>query len=387
MVLVGTAHVSRRSVEDVRRAIEEYDPDIVCVELDERRREVLEDRKGFEERPITEMIRGNKAAFFIAHILLSSYQRRLGEEFGAEPGAEMLAAIEAAREREIEVVLADREIGVTLRRAWTRMGLREKLRLLWEFLKAMTGAEELEEEIDLEELMDEDVLTMMMEELSAIAPSIGEVLIEERDAYLAKRIQEASERGTVVAVVGAGHVRGIRERLRDPAALEATDLADLEAVPETGVSWLKVIGVGIVAVVLAIFGFLIYRGFITGDYTQLVDAFIFWVLINGSLSALGAAIARGHPFSIGTAFVAAPITSLNPTLAAGWFAGLVELKMRTPLVRDFEAMATVETFRDWVDNRVTRVLLVTAFANLGSVVGTWIGAAYLVDLLSRSLGV
>lgn len=374
LVLVGTAHVSKASVEEVEAAIEEYKPDVVAVELDEKRFEVLTNKQKWEETPITDMIRGGKAFFFLAQVFLASIQRRLGKEFGAEPGSEMLAAINSAKEKQIKVELVDRDITITLKKAWRTMGIREKFRLFWEFSKAMVGYSD-EEEIDLEEIMDEDVISMMIEELSQIAPSVTEILVFERDAFIAKKLSILSKENKVVAVVGAGHIKGIQKNLKE---IDKTpSFEELNSIPKKRVKWSKVIAYSIPILIIGLLIWLILRG----NWDKFFSALFWWILINGICSAIGAAAARGHPYSIATAFLAAPFTSLNPAVAAGWFAGAVEAKVRTPTVKDFQDLSTLESTKEFLNNKVIRVLMVAALANIGSMVGTFIAGGWLINIM------
>lgn len=381
LVLVGTAHVSKASVKEVESAIEEYKPDIVAVELDEKRYEVLINKQKWEETPITDMLRGGKAFFFLAQVFLASIQRRLGKEFGAEPGSEMLAAINSAKEKQIQVELVDRDITITLKKAWRTMGIREKFRLFWEFSKAMVGYSD-EEEIDLEEIMDEDVISMMIEELSQIAPSVTEILIFERDAFIAKKLSILSKEKKVVAVVGAGHVKGIQKNLKE---IDKTpSFEELNSIPKKRIHWGKSIAYLIPVLFSVLLAWLVYNGITSQDpsyWDNLKAVLLTWILINGVCSAIGAALARGHPYSIATAFLAAPFTSLNPAVAAGWFAGFVEAKVRTPTVKDFQKLSTLESTKEFLNNKVIRVLMVAALANIGSMIGTFIAGAGIINIL------
>jgi pheromone shutdown-related protein TraB len=381
LVIVGTAHVSKASVKEVEAAITQYKPDIVAVELDEKRYEVLTNKQKWEETPITDMIRGGKAFFFLAQVFLASIQRRLGKEFGAEPGSEMVAAINAAKENKIKVELVDRDITITMRKAWRTMGIREKFRLFWEFSKAMVGYSD-EEEIDLEEIMNEDVISMMIEELSQIAPSVTRILVFERDAYIAKKLSKLSEKKKVVAVVGAGHLKGIQKNLKN--INKTPSFEELNTVPKKRIHWGKTIAYLIPILFAVLLLWLVYNGLTTQDpnyWNNLRDILLVWFLINGVCSAIGALIARGHPYSIATAFLAAPFTSLNPAVAAGWFAGAVEAKVRTPTVKDFQEISTLETTKQILNNRVIRVMMVAALANIGSMIGTFIAGAEIINIM------
>jgi pheromone shutdown-related protein TraB len=375
IILIGTAHISKDSVDEVRNAIEKYKPDIVAVELCQKRYEALTEKDKWENTPITSLLKSNKAYLVLAQTFLSSIQRRLGKEYGVEPGSEMIAALEEAEKHNLQVALVDRDITVTLKRAWRKMGIREKFRLSWEFMKAMVGYDEEEmEEIDLKELMKEDVISALMKEFSEIAPSISTVLIRERDEYISKKIFDESKKGKVLAVVGAGHINGIKENLKKEEL--KIDLKELETVPRKRFSLMKVFAYSIPVLVVLLIVYLI----LTGSWERAAHALLLWALITGSLSAIGTLIARGHPFSILTAFVAAPFTTLHPTLAAGWFAGLVEAKMRVPRVKDFQGLSKLESIKDFLNNRVIRVLMVVALANVGSMIGTFVALWYISTL-------
>ncbi len=375
IILVGTAHISKESVEEVKQAIEKYKPKIVAVELCKRRHEAITKKDQWENTPVNKLLKSNNAYLMLAQTFLSSIQRKLGKEYGVEPGSEMIAAMDEAKKHGLEVALVDRDITITLKRAWKKMGVREKFRLTWEFLKAILGYDEEElEELDLKELMKEDVISAMMKEFGEIAPSVSTVLIHERDEYIAKKILDESKKGRVVAVVGAGHLKGIKKYLEQKEV--DVDLKELEYVPKKRFSVLKTIGYSIPV----LFVVLIVYGFYTKGSGLVLEMFLYWFLINGICSAIGAAIARGHPFTILTAFVAAPITSLNPAIAAGWVAGYVEAMLRTPVVKDFKELSKLDSLRDFWNNRVIRLLMVVALANVGSMIGTFVALPYLLRL-------
>ena len=379
IILVGTAHISKDSVEEVKEVIENYKPDIVAVELCKRRYDAITKKDQWENTPITKLLKSNNAYLMLAQTFLSAIQRKLGKEYGVEPGSEMIAAIKEAEKHNLEVALVDRDISITLKRAWRKMGIREKFRLTWEFLKAIVGYDEEElEELDLKKLMDKDVISSLMEEFSEIAPSISHVLIHERDEYIAKKILDESKKGKVVAVVGAGHLQGIKKQLEKKEI--KTDLKKLEEVPEKRIKISKVIGYSIPILFVALIAWLLFtRG--TSAFDELKNVFLWWFLIIGGLSAIGTAIARGHPFSILTAFVAAPFTALHPAIAAGWVAGYVEAKLRAPVVKDFQNLSKIENFKEFWNNKVIRLLMVVALANLGSMIGTIIAFPYIASFI------
>jgi len=378
IILIGTAHISEESVLEVRKAIETYKPDIVAVELCQRRYDSISKKDKWENTPVTALIKSNNAYFMLAQTFLSSIQRKLGKEYGVEPGSEMIAAMQEAEKYHLKVALVDRDITVTLKRAWRMMGIREKFRVVWEFLKAMIGYDEEElEELDLKELMKQDVLSQMMEEFSKIAPSAAMVLISERDQYIAQKIYEESKKGKVVAVVGAGHLNGIKKHLENQQ-LDA-NLQELEQIPKKRFNLVKAVEIAIPIIFFGVIAWIIYSTGID-PWNKIKDIFLIWFLVHGILSGVGVAIARGHPLSILTAFVAAPFTSLEPFFAPGWFAGLVEAKLRKPLVKDFQELSKIQTVRDFLKNKVIRLLMVVALGNLGSIIGTIIALPWILNL-------
>jgi len=375
-LLIGVAHVSPQSVQEVREAIESYQPDVVAVELCPSRYKVLTEKERWEQTPITSFLKGGRVYLLLAQTFLSSIQWRIGKEFGSEPGAEMVAAIDEAKKRDLEIALVDRDISVTLKRAWRKMGVREKMRLAWEFVKAMVGYEE-DEDFDLKELMEQDVISAMMEEFGRIAPSASNVLITERDKYIAKRILDEEKKGKVLAVVGAGHLQGVKRYLEQEEI--DVDIESLEKVPEKHISIAKVVAYTVpILFVSIIVWVLVTSGLSSLD--RVLDMFFWWFIINGSLAGVGAALARGHPLSVLTAFLAAPFTSLNPAVAAGWFAGIVEAKLRMPTVKDFQQLNKIEGLKDFLNNRVIRLLMVVALANLGSTIGTVVALPYIIKI-------
>ncbi|MGF3554148.1 MAG: TraB/GumN family protein [Thermoplasmatota archaeon] len=379
IVLIGTAHISKDSVDEVKQVIENFKPDIVAVELCKRRYEAIIEKDKWENTPVTQLLKSNNAYFILAQTFLSSIQRKLGKDYGVEPGSEMVKAINEAKKNNIEIALVDRDITVTLKRAWRKMGFREKFKVFWEFIKAMVGYDEEElENLDLNQLMKEDAISALMQEFSEIAPSASKVLIQERDRYIAKKIYDESKKGKVVAVVGAGHVNGIKNSL-EKKDLDV-DLQELDKVPKKRLSVGKIASFAIPFLFASIIIWLIIsRG--SNAWTDIGKVFFWWFIIHGSLSALGAAIARGHILSILTAFVASPFTSLEPFFAPGWFAGIVEAKLRTPAIKDFKDLRRIESFRDFWNNKVIRLLMLVALANLGSMIGTIIAFPYIASLI------
>ena len=277
--------------------------------------------------------------------------------------------MQEAEARELTVELVDRDIQTTLRRAWANMGLRERLRLLWSLI---TPEEEEEDELDLGALLaDQDLLTSLMEEVKAIAPGAGAVLIDERDEYLARNLDAARQRGKVLAVVGAGHLEGIRQRLEDGFEPSPERLVSLDELPRRA-AWRRAMPWAVPAVMAALVGWLIW----SGD-REALDRSVTHLARRQRvpLSAMGCIIARGHPLAVLTAAVASPFTSLSPALAAGWFAGYVQLRYDEPTAEDLQTFLKLEQVSDFWRNSAGRVLLVTALTNLGSVAGTYVGLA------------
>jgi pheromone shutdown-related protein TraB len=370
--LVGTAHVSRESVELVENTIRQTKPDAVAVELCKQRSEAILNEKKWEATEIEDVMKSGRTSLFLAQVLVANYQRRIGDRLGVKPGEEMVAALRAAKEVGARAEFVDRDIKVTLRRAAGRMTFREKAKILFDVVYGIIEGEEVDKEL-VERLKERDVLSEFIAELSADAPSIKEVLVDERDSYIAGKIA-AVDAKKIVAVVGAGHVEGIRRLLESNA--EKTDLKSLENIPQKK-SALKYVGHAIPILFAAIiaWGFLKHGG---GVSWEMISK---WFLITGTLSALGAAAALAHPLSIATAFLAAPFTTLHPAIAAGWVSGFVELKVRKPRVVDFTNLMKLNSMRDYWGNRVVKVFLVISLTNVGASLGTFIAIPYIASLI------
>ncbi|MFH0860946.1 MAG: TraB/GumN family protein [Candidatus Altiarchaeota archaeon] len=351
-------------------------PDVVAVELCEQRKNALVDEKKWDETEITDVIKSGRTSLFLTQLFLSNFQRKLGDEVGVKPGAEMLEAVRMAQERGIRVELVDRDIKVTLNRAQRRLGFFEKMKLFYGLLEDVLGGVKITEET-IEALKKKDMITELLDELSREVPTLKETLVDERDRYIAYRILTL-EGKKIVGVVGAGHVNGIAKilmQVKDRSGLDEK-VSALNAVDERKS---KILYLGYI--MTALFGLILIWGFLKHDIGFTLSLFLKWFLIHGILSAIGAAIAFGHPLTILTAFLVAPFTSLNPTIAAGWFAGAMELRMRKPRVADFKELFKLNSVRDYWGNRVTRIFLVIVFANLGSSIGTFIALPYLAALI------
>ena len=370
--IIGTAHVSTASVELVREQIEQWKPNLVAVELCDSRLRSLRQPDDLDNDDLLKIIKEGKSAMILLQSALAAQQRRMGMETGEKPGAELLAAIEIAEENGIDHALIDRDVVVTLRRAWRKMGLREK----WRVLNALLWEDD-DEEFDLDELIeDSDLLTTMMEEARDAAPRAGEVLIDERDAFLAGRIQQIRGKGKVLAVVGAGHINGIIEHLEKPPMETTSKLTELSTEPPKPV-WPKVVTWAIPILLLSVVGYLFWNG----DTEALKDTLWYWTAANAILAGIGVALARGHPLSILVGALASPITSLNPTLAAGWFAGYTQLKIAAPTGGDATEFLALQNYSLFYRNRVGKVLLVTALGNMGSAIGAWLAGGAIVGMI------
>ena len=366
--LLGTAHVATASVEAVEQQIAEWAPDIVAVELCNSRHDALTNDRRLDKEGLLKVIKEGKAPLVLIQSLLAAEQRRLGMEEGQQPGAELLAAVVAAKEAQLEVALVDRDIQTTLRRAWKRMGLREKIGLLWAL---MAEDDEEEEEIDLEKMLsDKDLLTSLMEELRELSPGAGEVLIDERDEYIAQKIAGVRSKGKVLAVLGAGHLDGVAKHLNSGIQVDDSRIESLSIIPQGG-RMFKVIGWAIPIAILSMMGWFLYNG----DIESIKENGLYWLAGNCIAAAVLCAVAGGHPIAILVAAIASPITSLNPALAAGWFAGYAQMKLREPTAEELTEFLKLDSMKLFWTNRAGRVLLVTALTNLGSMAGAWVAFA------------
>jgi len=371
--LVGTAHISSTSVALVRQQIEDWGPDLVAVELCESRKASLLDPEALENEDLLKILNDGKSHMILLQSALAAEQRRMGVASGEKPGAELLAAIEAAEEAAIPVELIDRDVVITLRRAWSKMGLREK----WRVLDAFLWQEDDDDEASVEELLeDSDMLSNLMEEAREVAPGAGSVLIDERDAFIAGRLQQIRGKGKVLAVVGAGHLNGIVHQLGEPAMESTSRLAELNEEPRKPVLP-KLLIAAIPILFFSVVGWLAY----TGQLSDLRRSAEIWLVVNAGLTGLGIIIARGHPLSVIVGALASPLTSLNPFVAAGWVAGYTQLKVDAPIGKDAQDFLALDEVSLFWKNRVGKVLLVTALGNLGSVAGTWIAAAGILGIV------
>ncbi|MDA3898606.1 MAG: TraB/GumN family protein [Desulfobacteraceae bacterium] len=370
ITLVGTAHVSRESVELVEAVINEQAPDTVCVELCPSRFQSIKKKDQWLEMDIIKVIKEKKSFLLLSNLMLASFQKRIGDKLGVKPGEEMIRAIDTAESTGAEICLADRDITITLSRTWRSTGFWSKMKLLFQLILSMGGVDDIDEK-DIEAMKQADMLESILSEVEKTHPILREILIDERDRYLAQKIKTAPGK-KIVAVVGAGHEPGIRRYINDDIDIKA-----LETLPPKGkfsgvLKWL------IPAVIVC----LIIFGFFQGGADAGKDMIVWWVAVNGIFAGIGAIIAFGHPVTILSAICAAPLTSLNPMIAAGWVSGLVEAIVRKPKVRDLESLPDdIMSVRGFWRNKATRILLVVVFTNLGSGIGTFVALPLMMKVL------
>ena len=373
--ILGTAHISSTSVAQVREQIEIYKPDVVAVELCKSRYDSLVSGRRLDKEGLLKVIKEGKAPLVLLQSMLAAEQRKLGLDEGEQPGAELLAAVELAQERNLEVQLIDRDIQVTLKRAWKKMKFREKMKILYSLLGE---EEESEDELQLDEILENrDILSDLMQELKEFSPGAGEVLIDERDSYLSQKILSIDKEKKTLAVIGAGHLSGVEtaviSRYDSDLSVSDNSIGMLEELPKRSLfskvfPWL---------IPVLFFGML-YYAISGGDNVDVIELFTIWTLTNAVFAAIGCIIARGHVLAVITAALASPITSLNPLLAAGWFAGYVQLKVAEPTAEDLQNFLKLESYGSFWSNKAGKVLLVTALTNLGSMLGAWFAAAGLI---------
>ncbi len=364
--LVATAHVSQKSVDEVRQTIETIRPDTVCVELCESRYNNIKNREQWKKTDILKIVREGKAMLLLTSLIMTSFQKRIGKQLGVTPGAEMMEGIDRAAETGARLSLIDRDIQITLKRTWGNLGFKDKFKLALQLAGSLFATEEIDKET-IEEIKKDDKLTDILELMASEFPMVKSTLIDERDTFLANKLR-AAEGKRLVAVVGAGHVPGILREINQERSLEP-----LLEIPEASL-WPRILKWGIPAAIVGVF---IYA-FTQQGVERSMDSVYIWILVNGLLAALGAALAFGHPLTVLSAFLAAPLTSLNPLIAAGWVSGLVQAFVKRPTVADLEnlpeAITSVKGF--WL-NPVSRILLVVALSNLGSSLGTFISGGWI----------
>lgn len=381
--LLGTAHVSRASVDAVRAAVASGDYDSVAVELDAGRLQSLTDPDTLARLDLVKVIREGKTHLFAANLALAAYQRRLAEQLDVEPGEELKAGALDAKARGLPVHLIDREVGLTFKRALQSLGWWQRTKVGAGILASMFGDEEVGDD-EIEKLKQGDLMESSFGEFAAESPQLYQAIIAERDQYMASALRQvAAGKPTdsaspyrVLAVVGAGHLPGLTRHLRDDTADPSEIRRSLEVVKaKSRFPWMEVI-----------IGFFLIGGFAWGFWQGGVDVgsdlLLQWVLATGILGAIGCAIAGGHPLSILAAFVSSPLTPLHPALASGTVSAFVEATLRKPTYADFMALRDdVQTMRGWWKNRVARVLLNFFLTSLGTAIGVWTGGLRMLGKL------
>jgi len=368
IILVGTAHVSAESARLVREVIEQEQPDTVCVELCKSRYDAIRQKDRWQNMDIIKVIKEKKAFLLLSNLMLASFQKRIAEKLDVTPGQEMITAIETAETTGARIHLADRDIRVTLSRVWRSMSLWEKLKMLFQLLLSFGQVEDIDEDA-IEQMKQQDMLESILSEVESTLPALRAILIDERDQYLAEKIRTAPG-NKIIAVVGAGHVPGITSWME-----KNIDINVLEELPPPGRA-MKGIKWGLPTAIV----FMMLYGFFSGGTDAGTDMIKWWLLANGVLAGIGATLALAHPLTILSSVLAAPLTSLNPMIAAGWVSGLVEAFSRKPRVLDFENLPNdILSVRGFWKNKVTRILLVVVFTNLGSSIGTFVA----IPLMAR----
>ncbi|MDR1571538.1 MAG: TraB/GumN family protein [Clostridiales Family XIII bacterium] len=357
IILLATAHVSKQSVELVKRAIEEERPDSVCVELDEDRYRNIQDPEAWKRTDITKVIRSKKVGFLLANLILSSYQRKMAEKLQTKVGQEMIQGVESAKEAGAELVLADRKIQITFLRIWRKLGIVEKMKLIYSLVFSFDDGEDITD-ADLQAMLKDDMLEAAMGDIHRQFPKISGILIGERDQYLANMIKNAPGR-KVVAVLGGAHVPGVKSEL-----FKEQDMAAISEVPPASpigrvLPWL------LPAALVALIAYAFFQSASVG-FEQIRT----WLVWTSALAAIFTALALGHPLTVLTSLVVAPFTAIHPLLACGWFSGLVEAYIRRPTVDDIETVPEVIlSLKGFFRNRFLRIILIVIMANTGTMIG------------------
>lgn len=381
-ILLGTAHISHESIVQVTTSIRDEAPDCVAIELDEQRYASMKNPEAWKNLDIVKVLKGGQGFVLMANLVLASFQKRMGADVGVKPGEDMKAAITVAEEMNVPAVMVDRPIQMTLKRAWAKNSLWGKCKLLAVLLSSAFEKSEISAE-EIERLKNESEMDSMMNEIAEYLPAVKEVLIDERDRYLASRIWDAKVNGEaakkIVAVLGAGHLPGVVRHLEALAAgTVSSDTTEISQLPPSGIGG-KVAGLVFPVLIVG----LIVAGFFTGGAKASLDMLVQWVLWNGSLAALGALLAGGHILTVLAGFVGAPLATLNPVVAVGLFTGLVQAWVNKPKVEDMERLSDDATsLKGFYKNRILRVLLVFFLSSIGGVIGNGIAVPSLVATIA-----
>ncbi len=377
ITLIGTAHISQDSINEVTEAIKTQKPDCVAIELDQKRCDSIKNPDSWRQLDIVKVLKRGEGFLLLANLVLASFQKRMGQNVGVRPGDEMVAAMKVAEELNIPTTMVDRPIQTTLRRAWAKNSLWGKCKLLSAMISSAFTSEKISSE-EIEELKNNSEMDSMMKELSDYMPTVKEVLIDERDKYLASHIWE-SEGSNIIAVLGAGHLPGVQAYLEKIAAgQESTDTTEIANIPSKTLD-AKIKGWIIPAIIVILIG----MGFYFGGRNKGTELVLSWVLWNGALSAIGSIIAAAHPLTILVSFIGAPITSLCPFVGVGFLTGITQAFICKPKVKDIEDLSTdAGSLKGFYKNRVLKVLLVFILSSLGSSIGTFVSGADIISKLS-----
>ncbi len=374
IILVGTAHISQESVDLVKTVIEQEQPDCVCLELDDQRYQALSQKKKWQSLDLKKIIKNKQLSTLLVSLLMASYQKRLGGTLGVKPGAELLAAAETANQFQIPISLCDRDVRITLRRAWKSTSFLKKGYLLSSLLVSLFDKEEITEE-KLAELKQKDVLSELMDEMGETLPDLKRVLIDERDVFLIEKIKTSPGK-RIVAVVGAGHVAGMKKQFNSD---NQDQISEISKIPPVSKSF-KLLGW---AIPLLIIGSIVVIGMQKGVSDAGANV-LFWILANGIPAAIGALLAFAHPLTTIGAFASAPLTSLTPVIGAGYVTAFIQVMTRPPVVKEFESAGDdIATLKGWWKNKLLRVFLVFLLTGLGSAIGTWVGGYEIFKNLVR----
>jgi len=367
IILVGTAHVSRESADLVEKVITDEKPDTVCIELCKTRFEAIKQKDKWQDTDIVKVIREKRAPLLLSQLLLTAFQKKIAKKLNINPGEDIMRAITQAEENNAEIVLADREIRISLLRAWRSMRFISKVRFLPEMILSFFITEEITEE-DVEKMKHQDALELAMRAVAEKLPEIKNTLIDERDRYLAHAIGNAPGR-KVVAVVGAGHIAGVMENIG-----KDIDVKPLLEIPPVSL-WVRLIGWGFPIFIVGLF----IAGFFHSGVQTSMKMILGWSAVTASFSGMGALLLLAHPVTIIASALAAPITTLHPLIAAGWIAGLTEVTIRKPKVRDFLNLTEdIISIRGFFRNKITRVLLLVAIVNLTTSIGTFVAIPVII---------
>ncbi|MFN3411891.1 MAG: TraB/GumN family protein [Exilispira sp.] len=372
IILVGTAHVAKESIEDVKKAIEYYNPDKIAVELCESRYSSLQDKNRWENLDIIKVIKEGKGFLLLVTMILSSFQKRIGINLGSAPGSEMIEAVNIAKGKNIDLILADRDVNITLKRAWTLSSFKDKIKIIELLVESIFSKEKLSES-ELQNLLQKsDLLNNMLNEFANQLPNVKKVFIDERDLYIANKILNSGG-NVIVAVVGKGHLEGIAKLIESNFDYDdAIETVLIKKNKPNLISWI------ITFLIIGLFA----AGFFFKGPKIVFSMLKYWILISGFSCFISSILVLSHPLTILASWIVAPITTLNPTIGAGIFLAIIEAKFKKPRVIDFENLIEdISTFKGYFKNRILHILVVFFATSIGASIGTFIGIPWITSLL------